>query len=237
MARRPSTILKVGTETCTVDSFAARTGAAKRPVVVMLHGVDGMVGESASEIYKLAEQIADDGYLVFVPHYLGSGSGTTELPSPDVLAQRTAHVNRYRPCVAAAVDYAVAQPDGDSSRLGLVGLSLGGGLALWYAESAASGKVKALVDFFGHVSDPAIYSNAAKLPPTLVFHNKGDGIVPVRHSIDVIAALARDGVTHDSQIYDEVYAARFHHTFRPGGPADVDSRARTRKWLDTHVKP
>jgi dienelactone hydrolase len=236
MAQRPSTTFKVGTETCTVDSFAAPKGAAKRPVVVILHGVDGMVGESASEVGKLAEQIAEDGYLVFVPHYLGSGSDTTKLPSPDVLAQRTANVNSYRPRVAAAVAYAVAQPDGDSSRVGLVGLSLGGGLALWYAESAARGKVKALVDFFGHVSDPTIYSNAAKLPPTLVFHNKGDGIVTVRNSIDLISALARDRITHDSQIYDEAYPARFHHTFRPNGPADVDSRARTRKWLDTHVK-
>ena len=36
-------------------------GSAKRPVVVIFHGVDGMVGESETEIRKLAAQIADDG--------------------------------------------------------------------------------------------------------------------------------------------------------------------------------
>jgi len=51
------------------DDFS---GAELRPVVVILHGVDGMVGESETEIRKLTTQVADDGYVVFVPHYFGA---------------------------------------------------------------------------------------------------------------------------------------------------------------------
>jgi len=235
-----STTFDVGTDKYKIDRYAAKTGAAKRPVVVILHGVDGMIGESETEIRKLAEQIAGDGYLVFLPHYLVATGDTTPMPSPELLVellvQRTAQVNRYRPRIAAAVDHALKQPDADAMRLGIVGLSLGGGLALWYAETAAAGKVKAVVDFFGHVSDPSIYGNAGKLPPTLVFHNDDDGVVDPKHSVDLLAALKKKGVTHEGHFYTEPYPERRNHNFRPGGPADVDSRARTRKWLETHVK-
>ena len=59
----------------------------------------------------------------------------TGMPSDEVLLQRTMGVNAFRPRVSAAVNYALAQPDADATRLGVVGLSLGGGLALWFAES------------------------------------------------------------------------------------------------------
>src|SRR5262245_2608783 len=94
-----------------IDRYAATTGPAKRPAIVILHGVDGMVGESDTEIRKLAAEIADDGYSVFIPHYFGSADGGTALPPKEVLAQRTLAVNTYRPLVSAAVDHALAQPD------------------------------------------------------------------------------------------------------------------------------
>jgi dienelactone hydrolase len=228
----------VGTDRYTIDRYLVRTGSAKRPVVVILHGVDGMVGESEKEVRKLAAQIGDDGYLVFVPHYLDPPPGITAIPSREVMMQRTIQVAMYQPRVTAAINYALAQAEADPTRLGIVGLSLGGGLALSYAQSAARGTVKAVVDFFGHIGDPSIYSNAGKLPPTLVFHNYEDDIVHRIMSEKLIAALAQAGIVHDSEIYREApYPERFDHTFRPGGKADVDSRARTRKWLDHYVKP
>ena len=238
MADLLSSTFTVGTDKCTIDQYASRSGAARRPVVVILHGVDGMVEESEKEVRKLAAQIADDEYLVFIPHYLDAAPGSTTMPSRDVLVQRTVQASSYRPRVAAAVDYALAQPGADTMRVGIVGLSLGGGLALWYAESVPAGKVKAVVDFFGHIGDQAIYTNAGKLPPTLIFHNYDDGIVNRAMSKQLIAALMTKGIVHDSEIYREPpYPERWEHTFRPGGKADVNSRARTRKWLDTHVKP
>ena len=236
MADLLSSTFPVGADKYTIDRYASRTGPAKRPVIVILHGVDGMVDESDTEVRRLADQIADDEYVVFVPHYLEPAPGSTTMPPEEVLVQRTLQVNGYRPRVTAAVDYALAQGEVDATRLGLVGLSLGGGLALWYAESAPRRSLKAVVDFFGHIGERGIYANAGKLPPTLVFHNAGDGIVGRANSDDLIKELAANRVVHDSEIYDEQYPKRKHHTFRPGDKADIDSRARTRKWLDTYVK-
>jgi dienelactone hydrolase len=233
-----SSTFTVGTDKYTIDQYAGRSGPATRPVILILHGVDGMVGESDKEVRKLAAQIADDGYLAFIPHYLDPAPGSSTMPSRDVLVQRTLQANIYRPRVAAAAAHALAQPGADTMRVGIVGLSLGGGLALWYAESVPAGKVKAVVDFFGYIGDQAIYTDAGRLPPTLIFHNYDDGIVDRAMSKRLIAALVTTGVVHDSEIYREPpYPERWEHTFRPGGTADVESRARTRKWLATHVEP
>ena len=79
------------------DDFS---GAELRPVVVILHGVDGMVGESETEIRKLTTQVADDGYVVFVPHYFGAERPGAGMPSEEVLFQRTMTVDSFRPPVA-----------------------------------------------------------------------------------------------------------------------------------------
>jgi len=238
MANLQSSTFKVGTDPYPIDRYGQR-GSTKRPVVVILHGVDGMVGESDTEIRKLATQIADDGYAVFVPHYFGAERPGAGMPSEEVLFQRTMMVDSFRPRVAAAVKYAMVQTESDAARLGVVGLSLGGGLALWFAESAPKGSVKAVVDFFGHIADRGIYDNVKALPPTLVFHNEPDGVVSSQLSVKLLKKLEEQHVVHDGTVYDKEppYPERREHTFRPGGPADVDSRARTRKWLDTYVKP
>lgn len=69
MSEQPSSTFALGTTKYQVDRYPAKNGATKRPAIVMLHGVDGMGGESGTEIGKFAEQIAADGFVVFVPHY------------------------------------------------------------------------------------------------------------------------------------------------------------------------
>lgn len=51
-----------------------------------------------------------------------------------------------------------------------------------------------------------------------------------------IYRLVKLGVVRFLRRRRYTYPERRNHNFRPGGPADVDLRARTRKWLDTHVK-
>ena len=137
--------------------------------------------------------------------------------------------------IAAAIDHAVAQAGGDG-RLGLVGLSLGGGLAVDYAESVSAGKVRALVDYFGFISSPRHFANVDRLPPTLILHNNADGIVKIRESSKpLLDALDKTTVIHEHHFYDDANPLRGNHPFLPGGPADVDSRSRSVEWLKTYV--
>jgi dienelactone hydrolase len=224
-----------GSLSYTIDRYADKAGAATRPVVVMLHGVDGLGTQSGVEIDKFAKQLAGEGFLVFVPHYFDAADGADTLPLPQVFAMRVPRVGLYPPRIAAAVDHARTQPGADAGRLGLIGLSLGGGLALQHAEGAPAGTIKALVDFFGYISDQATLNNVSHLPPTLVLHNKADEIVKVAVSSQpLLAALDKSTVVHDHEFYDDANPPT-NHPFLPGGHADVDSRARSVKWMKTHL--
>ena len=238
MSGQMSSTFDIGTQKYTIDRYADKTGAVKRPVVVVVHGVDGMGSESGTEIRKFAKQIARQGFLVFTPHYFDANDGADTLPLTELFERRVPRVGSYSPRIAAAVDYALKQSDADSGRLGLVGLSLGGGLVLDYAESTSAGKVKAIVDFFGYISDPKIYVNAGRLPPTLILHNTKDELVKLlKSSQPLLDSLDKTKVPHDHRFYDDDNLTRGHHPFLPGGPADLDSRSRSLTWLKTYLKP
>jgi dienelactone hydrolase len=125
--------------------------------------------------------------------------------------------------------------DAATDRLGLVGMSLGGGLVLEYAETTGAGQVKAVVDFFGYIPDPNIYAKAAKLPPTIVFHSKKDMIVNIKTSEDLVEALKKNNVEHDHGFYPDGDPNVFHHPFAPGSDEDVESRDRAITWLKAHL--
>lgn len=220
----------------TIHRYAEKTGTSRRPVVVVLHGVDGLGTQSGTEIRDLAEQIAGSGFLVMVPHYFDATDGADTRPIAELFDRRVPRLAAYPPRIAAAVDHALNQADADGEHLGLVGLSLGGGLALDYAESAKAGKVKGLVNYFGHIADPKIFANVGRLPPTLVLHNTADEIVKIEASSQLLlAALTKTTVIHDYCFYDDGDPLRRHHPFLPGGKHDIDSRSRTVAWLKAHV--
>jgi dienelactone hydrolase len=238
MVEQQSSTFEMETHKYEIDRYAEKNASAKRPVVVVFHGVDGTAGESGTEIRKFAEQIAGEGFLVFVPHYFDAADGADTLPLDQLFDLRVPRVGSYPARISAAVDYAQKQPDGDSGRLGLVGLSLGGGLAVDYAESVPPGTVNALVDYFGYIPDSKIYINAGLLPPTLILHNNADEIVKIIESSQLLLdSLDKTAVIHDHRFYDDANPARRNHPFLPGGLADVDSRSRSVAWLKTYLMP
>jgi dienelactone hydrolase len=230
----PSMTFSVGSETFVMDRYPPTPGTAKRPVVLMVHGLDGLSGASGIGIRKFAEQTSDAGYLVLVPHYFGTSDGPDSAPLPELVAQRLSNDADHRTRIAAAVDRALAETDADGERLGLVGFSLGGRQVVAYAEAAPAGQVRALVDFFGWL-DSTMVAAADRLPPTLVLHNNADLIVSATISRDLAASLTTAGVEHDAVFYDDDNPEQKNHAFKSGGLADVDSRQRAIAWLRAHL--
>jgi dienelactone hydrolase len=225
-------------ETYKVDVYPATAAATKLPVVVLLHGIDGM-GLSGPQITDFARQLEKEGYLVLVPHYFDKNDGDDSLPITDLFTRRTPRRSLYVPRIADAVKHAIGLGDADKTRVGLVGFSLGGGLALEHAESQP-GTIKGVVDFFGFIKNTTIIAQVAKLPPTLVLHNQNDDIVPVDESSKPLltaldALMGAKAVVHDHKYYVEVNPPG-NHQFKPGGAADIDSRKQTIQWLTDHVK-
>ena len=235
MAEATTPTFRVGPDTYTVKSYVASGGVAKLPAVVLVHGTEGLDGESGTEIPKLANQIADGGFVVFVPEYFGSKE-PAGVPVDVLFMTRIQSVRTYAPRIAAAVDHARADPRAAGGGVGLVGLSLGGGLALQYAVGAPPGTVDAVVDFFGYIdAGSSVYRDAGKLPPTFIFHTENDKVVDVSYSLNLRDALKKDGVTHEYHPNDDDYRERKFHAFRPGGKADTESRKKTVEWLQRYV--
>jgi dienelactone hydrolase len=232
-----SSSFQVGTVSYGIERYRDAADARRRPAVVLLHGVDGLGGQSGAELRALAARIAEEGYLVALPRYFDAEDGADTLPLEEMFARRVPRVGLYGPRIAAAVDDTIDHAGADGNRLALIGASLGGGLALAHAQSAPAGTIKAVVDLFGYIGDPRIFANVDRLPPTLILHNRDDRVVTVKSSsAPLLHALAGTSVEHDHEFFDEDYDERRNHSFRPGGEVEAKARTRTLQWLAKYVR-
>jgi dienelactone hydrolase len=231
-----SATFAVGGRPYAIDRYVRMEAAVPRPAVVVVHGIDGLSGASGAAIRSFAEQVALEGYLVLVPHYFDSNDGADSAPLEQLVALRATRTDSYRPRLAAAVALAMADSDAAPGGMGLVGFSLGGGLAIDHAETAVPGTVKVLVDFFGHIFSPALLANVDRLPPTLVLHNRGDAVVALASSSQpLVDALKKRAVPHQHTFYTDANPGSGNHPFLPGGPADIDARSKAVAWLKAHL--
>jgi carboxymethylenebutenolidase len=206
-----------GGQAIAIERFDAATGG-QRPAVLLLHGADGM---SNADRYRLGAQVvAAAGYHVFLLHYLDrTGERRTYFSA----------IGRGFPLWAEAARDAIAfvegQPGVDPKRIGMLGTSLGGALAL--AIAAEDRRVKAVVNYFGFLPEP-VRRSVTRLPPVLVLHGAKDAIVPVANAHALEALLNRLGVPHEVHVYQD-QAHGFH------GAAQLDAAQRTAAFLARHL--
>jgi dienelactone hydrolase len=214
-----------------IDIAEAPSDGKKYPIVVLVHGNFGLGKPFGDELRKFTEEIAALGYLAALPSYYPSG----ESHPFDV------DIDAHVPALFAAVKHLQGRADADPTRLGLVGFSLGGGIAMSYINSSPAGSVKVFADFYGYVA-PKLSDGVANFPPTIIFNNQHDPFVPVDQNSEPLAdALERAGIVHEPGTpyhwYDDIWDLGKNHVFKPGGAADVDSRDRTREWLKKYLPP
>jgi carboxymethylenebutenolidase len=200
--------------------FAAAGAASNgqtRPGLLLLHGADGL---AYGQNYRVAAGlIAGSGYHVGLIHYL------------DRTGERRVEYRMIReryPLWAATIrdglTWLAGQPGVAPERLGLVGISLGGALAL--TTAAADPRVKAVVEYSGPV--PEDLAEGAKLPPTLVLHGEADRIVPSTNATRLERMLRESGTPHEVQ----VYPGQGHFL---SAPAQFDAAARVSAFLSRHL--
>ncbi len=220
-----------------IEIAPAAADGKRYPVVVLVHGNFGLSAPFGDQLRDFTKEVAALGYLAALPTYY-----------PDVQPHLTdVDIAGHLPTLTAAVAHLSSRPDADLTRLALVGFSLGGGVAMAYIDASAAGAVTVFADFYGLLPPgllgaPGAGVGVAKFPPTILFHNENDPLVPVAKNSELLAdALAGAGIVHDPvrpyHWYTDDWDQGGFHAFRPGGPADLDSRARTKKWLTTHMPP
>lgn len=210
-ARRGSEGFASGGVTITVERYDPSSDRrASRPAVLVLHGSDGP-GERYS---AAARRVAAAGYRVFLVHYLDR-TGERRASYSSIASNFAA----WASTVQDAVTWIQGQPGVDGRRIGVLGVSLGGGLAI--AEAARDPRIAALVDYYGFVP-PSVGSglgSGASLPPTLILHGDADRVVPVSNANTLDSLLAAQGVPHETVIYPGE-----GHGFSAAAQADASRR-------------
>ena len=202
-----------------LEVFAPRA-EGKYPAVVMLHGSGGMI--VGGEAFRAAARgLAERGYVVLMVHYFDR-TGTTM--SDLKIAKQ--HFATWVETVGGAVSHAASLPNVDATRIGLVGFSLGGYLAL--SEAVFDPRVKAVVEFFGGLPSP-LNDKVKAMPPTLILHGEADKVVPVAEARNLERLFQDNGVTFEMKLYPESGHAFF-------GADGFDSMKRTLAFLEKHVK-
>jgi dienelactone hydrolase len=203
------------------------------PAVLIFHGSDGFKPNHEA----IARKLAKEGLAALALNWFGGESERShwDMILPDDILQ--------------AVSFLKQQPAVDSDRLGLIGFSRGGGLAL--IMGSLIHQTKAIVNYFGltswrrgmeefrHLSlSPTNHLNFVSQIecPILSFHGDMDTVVHVEDTLNLDAICRRFGVDHQHIIYPGV-----NHSFIwPGDKHDMkahrDSWDKTLKFFKQNLK-
>lgn len=248
--RHEQDVFHVGDARITVERFEPSI-EGRYPAVVLLHGIDGLW--RMGDAYRAsASRLARQGFVVLLPHYYDR-TGTRPEEVPALIDRFKRYLNEadnpsdnwqtvqepfdaWLEVVHGGVGYAQRRDNVAGDRVGLVGVSLGGYLALTAGTDGAL-PVGAIVDHFGGM--PRCVRTAMKtMPPTLLLHGDRDQTVPLREALAVRDALAALHLPYEFKVYEGI-----GHVFMDengaitwaGAQALFDAETRTAAFLRAHL--
>lgn len=195
------------------------------PAVLILHGSFGMLPLYRADILSFAEALVEIGIGAAIPHYLDSTGDGPALPMDPGSLARVIDANHllWRQACLDALTAMAGDVRFDAARLGVLGFSLGGYLALSLAmDPPAAAPVRGVADFFGPTDK--LDTNWSRLPPALIFHGDEDPLVNPAESARVVSELKLEGRKEGTDFFYKVYPGE-GHGFQ--GAALTDSRDRT----------
>jgi len=212
--------------------FCAPAGEGPYPAVIVLHGSDGFKPNHA----QIARSLAWEGFVAIAPTWFGGKSPRS-------------HWDGLHPVdITAGFAWLERQPAVAAQRVGMIGFSRGGGLAL--TVGALMPQTQAIVSYFGltswpggleefphlalNASDPYDFVRQISCP-ILSFHGEKDTVVSMEDTLNLDTACRKYGVRHNYVIYPGV-----NHSFVwPGDKyhrhAHEDSWQKTVSFLKKHL--
>lgn len=220
----------------------------KRPAVVLLHGCDGW--EQLKTYETAAKTLASDGHVALIVRYFDRSKTPDEVVDADraefvrwlrggkVLkkdSRARAHFTEWCGAVCDAVSHARTLPNVDPSRVAIVGLSLGGFVAMGAAPKCDP-PVSAVVEMFGGVPEE-MHKGLGKLPPVLILHGEEDELVSVAEAYKAAGVVA----AQKQKVEIEVHKGVGHFFFRPGtkqpdGIELMKGQRKAREFLKQHLE-
>jgi carboxymethylenebutenolidase len=205
-----------GGETVRVELFVP-TARGKHPAIVMLYGSGGLEYATGDCFRSVARRLAGQGYVTLIPHFFDRTAHVVGQPMEE------GDYQAWREAVKDAIEFAAARKDVDPSRFGLLGYSLGSGLAYFHASNDE--RIKAVASLSGI----SFVRPDSKPPATLLLYGSKDKSVPAEAVKRFEDALTAADVPHASHVYRGM-----GHNFDVTRFADAGRRAAA--FFDNHVK-
>jgi dienelactone hydrolase len=226
-----------GGKSITVDLSLPAAGGL-HPAIVMAYGTEGLGVirgyDAGAAIRDCAKYLADRGFVVLVPHYFERTQTPPGLQT--VLPVYAQHRDEWLDTLGDCLNYAASRTaDVDKNKIGLLGFSLGGHLALRRAKDGAGIAVGAVVEFFAPISmlPGGLGDHIGNLPPVQIHHGDSDPIIASTQSGELegllVAAGKVPGVDYERHNYHGE-----GHGFR-GAPAIKSSKQRTADFFKKHL--
>jgi carboxymethylenebutenolidase len=181
---------------------ASPEGQGPFPGLVVIQEWWGLV----PHIKEVAERFAREGFVALAPD-LYHGQKAEE---PDEARKLAMELDRERAVseIGAALRYLGALGTVASSKLGVVGWCMGGGLSAYTAASGAP--IRAAVVFYGMPRDAEMVKDIRV--PVLGLYGENDQGIPVERVHAFERALSENDVTHEITIYPGAGHAFFNDT-------------------------
>jgi dienelactone hydrolase len=226
-----------GGKPITVDLFLPTAGGL-HPAIVVAYGTEGLGiihgYDAGAAIRDFAEYLAGTGFVVLVPHYFERTKTPPGLQT--VLPVYARHRDEWVDTLGDCLSYAASRTTNvDKTKIGLLGFSLGGHLALRLAKCGTGITVGAVVEFFAPISSlpGGLGDHIGDLPPVQIHHGKIDHVVEKTESDELERLLAKAGKTKGVD-YECKYYEGEGHGFR-GASAIKESKELTADFFKKHL--
>jgi carboxymethylenebutenolidase len=212
------------------------------PVVMLLHGCAPR-GFGERDFRQMCVDLAEHGYYAMFIEYYGTAGAPNcrdlamvptvslapEIPLPDDVWMRVVISAR-----SSLADNARA----DTSRLGVIGFSFGGTLAVITAALKPN-LIDAIVDYYGFSNERVedAVAKASNFPPTLILQGDADHRAHVTDSIHLHNVILKHQPASEIHVYPGVeHAFNFRDAVGYDADASDDAWARTLLFLDRYLK-
>ena len=208
-----------GTHQIQIDQFEPEP-AGKHPALLVLHGSGGA---ASYWMERFAPTMREAGVAIYAPHYFEK-TGTSRATTEKILDGR--HFISWLTAIQDAVGYVADRGCVDGGRIGVLGISLGGYLAV--ALGIEDKRIRAVVELSGGVPLGWEARMIRGMAPTLVLHGDRDEVVPVAEAYKLQALLEEYQIPHDVEIFP-------HQTHWFSGAAQTQLLMRAATFLARHL--